>query len=161
MTNNYFTGVGCDIKFRRTGVVNANGSVAGELNIGSLKWPTIERGVDYTFVRQGIYSLLMCTKISGRAVNCLCFHESTAISKHLIHDALKDDHGKLRGCIAPGLSADRDGINGSEDAMKEVFAALGGFFPWKKVTIAVRNNIRGDETKEEWIKRREREEARK
>jgi hypothetical protein len=74
------------ITFRRTGGVNANGSVAGELSIGIQKWPTI-------------------------------------------------------------------------DAMLDVWAALGGFKMWKRVTINVANNIFGNETKEEWIARREREQG--
>lgn len=144
-----------DICFRRTGVVNRNGSVAGELAIGSRKWPTIERGVNHTFARQGSYSLLMCVKTSRRAVNCLCFHESPAISTHLIHDANHDDHQALTGCVAPGLRADENGIHDSAAAMNEVWAALGGFVMWKMVTILVANNIHGNETKEEWIRRRE------
>ena len=99
----------CDIQFSRTGVVNANGSVAGELRIGVQKWPTMERGADYTFVRKGVYTLLMCTKVSGRAVNCLCFSDSPAISQHLIHDAKDDDYRQITGCIAPGRGADRSG----------------------------------------------------
>jgi hypothetical protein len=146
----------CKIQFRRTGVVNAgNGSVMDELRIGVQKWPTMERGGDYTFVRKGVYTLLMCNKISGRAVNCLCFSDSPAISAHLIHDALNDDSTEITGCIAPGRGTDRYGVHDSADAMIDVFAALGGFFMWKKVTIFVENNIKGDETKEEWIKRRE------
>lgn len=149
----------CDIQFSRTGVVNANGSVAGELRIGVQKWPTMERGADYTFVRKGVYTLLMCTKVSGRAVNCLCFSDSLAISRHLIHDAKDDDYKQITGCIAPGRGADRSSVHGSADAMIDIFAALGGFFMWKKVTILVENNIRGDETKEQWIRRREAEAA--
>ncbi len=150
---------GCDIKFCRTGVVNANGSVAGELRIGALKWPTIERGMTYTFVRRGVYSLEMSIKIEGRHVKCLRFSESPAISKHLIHDAEDDDFENLSGCIAPGRGADKWGIHGSADAMKDIFAALGGFFVGAKVTILVGNNITGDESKEDWIKRLEREAA--
>ena len=144
-----------DISFRRTGVVNRNGSMAGELAIGSRTWPTIERGGNYTFVRQGAYSLLMCIKTSGRPVNCLCFHESAAISTHLIHDADHDDHRYLEGCIAPGLSADENGIDDSAAAMNEIWTALGGFDVGKTVTILVANNIHGDERKEGWIRRRE------
>ena len=145
-----------DIQFRRTGVVNvSNGSVMGELRIGIQKWPTMERGKDYTFVRKGVYTLLMCTKVSGRAVNCLCFSDSPAISTHLIHDAMNDNSTGIEGCIAPGRGADRNGVHGSADAMIDIFAALGGFYMWKKVAIFVENNIKGDETKDEWIKRRE------
>jgi hypothetical protein len=103
----------------------------------------------------GQYELLMCYKISGRHIPCLCFHESRAISSHLIHDALNDSHTQLQGCIAPGLTADDQGIKQSAKAMQEVFAALGGFVEWRKVSIDVQNNILGQETKEQWIKRRE------
>jgi hypothetical protein len=144
-----------DITFRRTGSVNTNGSVPGELRIGSRTWPTIERGVNYTFVRQGSYNLVMCMKMSGRAVQCLCFNDSAAISSHLIHDAQDDDHRNLSGCIAPGLTADDSGIHHSADAMQEVLDALGGFVMWKKVTIDVRNNVAGFETKDQWVARRE------
>jgi hypothetical protein len=144
-----------DIAFKRTGKINSNGSVPGELTVGTRTWPTIERGATYTFVRKGEYELLMCYKVSGRHIPCLCFHESRAISTHLIHDALNDDHNELEGCIAPGTSADDKGINGSAKAMQEVFAALGGFAEWRKVTIDVQNNVAGLETKDEWIKRRE------
>jgi hypothetical protein len=97
----------------------------------------------------------MCVKTRGRAVNCLCFHESPAISTHLIHDANHDNHQTLEGCIAPGLRADEGGVHDSAAAMDEVWAALGGFVLWKTVTILVANNIVGNETKEEWIRRRE------
>jgi len=39
--------------------------------------------------------------------------------------------------------------------MIDIFAALGGFFTGRGLTILVENNIRGDEAKEERIKRRE------
>lgn len=148
-----------DIVFRRTGVVNSNGSVSGELRIGSRTWPTIERGHNYTFVRQGPYSLLMSIKVTGRHVQCLRFHESEAISTHLIHDALNDSHQNLEGCIAPGLTGDAKGIHDSAKAMSEVWAALGGFVLGKKVTIEVQNNIVGTETKEQWVRRREADRA--
>src|SRR5262245_15275396 len=145
-----------DITFKRTGKVNSNGSVPGELTIGTRIWPTIERGANFTFVRMGEYKLLMCYKTRGRHVRCLCFHETPAISSHLIHDALNNDHTQLEGCIAPGLSADDNGIKDSAKAMDEVFTALGGFVEWKKnITIDVQNNILGLETKDQWIERRE------
>jgi hypothetical protein len=143
-----------DIIFMRTGMINPNGSVPGSLTIGKKTWPTIERGVDYTFVRKGLYTLLMCKKQRGRPVHCLCFNDSPAISSHLIHDALNDDHRQLEGCIAPGLTADSQGIKDSAKAMDEVFEALGGYKEWSTKGIDVRNNISGDETKEQWIKRR-------
>ena len=71
-----------DIVFRRTGVVNTNGSVAGELRIGSRTWPTIERGANYTFVRQGTYALLLCVKTKNRAVNFLCAAATAATAAH-------------------------------------------------------------------------------
>jgi hypothetical protein len=157
--NPYQLALVSNITFRRTGVVNANGSVAGELTIGLKTWPTVERGVNYTWVRKGVYTLEMCIKTSGRAVKCLCFSESKAIWTHLIHDADDDNHATLEGCIAPGLSANENGIQRSADAMLEVWAALGGHEMWKRVTINVANNIFGNETKEEWIARREREQG--
>jgi len=144
-----------DIVFRRTGIVNPNGSVPGTLTIGAQTWPTIERGVNYTFVRKGQYRVVMCKKLSGRSVHCLCFNDSPAISSHLIHDAYRNDHRQLQGCIAPGLTADAEGIKESAKAMEEVFKALGGYVEWSTKTIDVQNNISGDETKEQWIKRRE------
>lgn len=146
-----------DIHFKRLGTVNANGSVPGEMVIGNRKWPTIERGVSYTFVRRGDYELLMTHKASGRRVKCLCFHEDPAISSHLIHDALNDNHVWLAGCIAPGLTSNANGIAGSAEAMKQVFEALGGFAEGRKKTIRVENNIRSSESKQEWIARRIRE----
>ena len=56
MASTYIPPAACDIQFRRTGIVNPNGSVAGELRIREQKWPTMERGVDYTFVRKGVAS---------------------------------------------------------------------------------------------------------
>ena len=144
-----------DIVFKRTGIVNPNGSVPGSLTIGAKTWPTIERGTNYSFVRKGQYRLVMCKKLSGRPVQCLCFNDSRAISTHLIHDALRDDHHSLQGCIAPGLTSDTEGIQDSAKAMEEVFTALGGYVEWSTKTIDVQNNITGDETKEQWIKRRE------
>ncbi len=144
-----------DIIFRRTGVVNPNGSVPGFLTIGETSWPTIERGGSYTFVRKGHYRLAMCKKVSGRSVRCLCFSDSPHISSHLIHDAYRDDHRHLQGCIAPGLTSDGEGIQNSGEAMVEIFQALGGYAEWSSKTIDIQNNIWGDETKEDWIKRRE------
>lgn len=143
-----------DITFRRAGTVNTNGSIPGELTIGGKTWPTIERGRDYTFVRKGTYKLLMCHKMRGRKVKCLCFSDDPAISTHLIHDALNDNHQYLEGCIAPGLSSDETGIKNSAEAMEQVFVALGGFQEWTAKTISVENNIVGEETKEQWIQRR-------
>ena len=143
-----------DITFKRTGEINANGSVPGELTIGTKTWPTIEHGVHYTFVRKGQYTnLIMCYKRSHRHVRCLCFNDSPVISRHLIHDAQNDDHNRLSGCIAPGLTADDKGIHDSAKAMEEVFQALGGFSEWSITTIDVQNNIIGSETKADWIKR--------
>ncbi len=144
-----------DMTFKRTGVLNKNGSVMGELTIGNKTWPTMERGSGYSYVRKGLYKVSMTTKTSGRAVKCLCFDESRAISTHLIHDAKDDLHSQLAGCIAPGLTKDLEGVNDSEDAMAEVLAALGGYKQWKRCTIDVQNNMNGStETKEEWIARR-------
>jgi hypothetical protein len=145
-----------DIVFRRLGTINPNGSIPGELAIGGKSWPTIERGLNYTFVRQGAYTLLMCKKVSGRTVKCLCFFDDPAIQTHLIHDAQDDDHNNLEGCIAPGLAKDANGIKDSAKAMAEVFAALGGFEEWRKKTIEVQNNVHGNENKEAWIARRKR-----
>ena len=143
-----------DITFKRTGTANANGSIPGTLTIGAKSWPTIERGRAYTFVRKGDYELLMCYKVSGRRVKCLCFHDDPSIATHLIHDAKDDLHTQLAGCIAPGLTSSATGIQDSAKAMEQVFTALGGFKEWNKVTITVENNIHGTETKEEWIARR-------
>ncbi len=101
----------------------------------------------------------MTHKVSGRRVKFLCFYEDRAISTHLIHDALNDSHASLAGCIAPGLSSDDKGIKDSAKAMEEVFSVLGGFREWKKTKIKVENNIRGDETKDQWIRRRRAERA--
>jgi hypothetical protein len=153
-----------DIVFQRTGELNPNGSVPGKLRIGEKTWDTIERGGGHTFVRKGTYELLMCHKTKGRPVCCLCFHESRAISTHLIHDAQDDKHTNLEGCIAPGLSADVTGIKDSAAAMKEVLDALGAFDgagnfkEYQRRTIDVLNNIgAATETRVEWIKRREAE----
>lgn len=145
------------ITFKRLGTANKNGSIPGKLTIGAKSWPTIERSRTHTFVRKGEYEVLMCWKISGRRVKCLCFHEDRAISSHLIHDAKNDDHNQLSGCIAPGLSSSDTGIQDSAKAMGQVFDALGGFKLWKKVDIIVENNIKGSEKKEDWITRRKKE----
>ena len=142
------------ITFKRLAAANANGSIPGELTIGAKTWPTIERGRNYTFVRKGEYELLMTRKTKGRPVMCLCFWEDRAISSHLIHDALRNDHTTLSGCIAPGLTKDATGIKDSIKAMDEIWAALGGYKEYKKCTIKVENNIHGAETKEQWIARR-------
>ena len=145
-----------DIVFKRTGTINANGSVPGELTIGDKTWPTIERGVEYTFVRAGEYTLKMDIKNTGRKIQCLRF-DHDGIRTHLIHDALNDKHTELEGCIAPGLRATESGIEGSDKAMKEVFVALKGFTQNATRTIKVENNIPGkweNETGEAWMRRR-------
>ena len=141
-----------DITFKRTGP-EKNGGVPGELTIGSKTWPTLERGGGYTFVRKGEYTLKMDMKATGRSVKCLRF-DHDGIRTHLIHDALNDNHMTLAGCIAPGQSADDDGINGSAEAMKEVFLTLGGFVQDKNKSISVENNITGSETGLQWMQRR-------
>lgn len=143
--------------FRRTGFVNANGSIPGLLTIGDKTWPTIERGANYTYVRQGTYTkVLMCYKRKGRRVQCLSFADSNAIATHLIHDAINDDHNELEGCIAPGLHAQSTGIRESAKAMAEVIQALGGFQEWKRFVVEVQNNIgHSTESKDAWIRRRE------
>lgn len=149
-----------DIIFRRTGKTNPNGSVPGVISAGGKSWPTIERGNLFTYVRKGSYTLLMCFKTRGRPVKCLCFSDDAAISTHLIHDALNDSHLHLEGCIAPGVSSNEFGISNSLQAMNELFSALGGFQEWCKKTITVENNIQGEETKEQWIKRRKMQKSR-
>ena len=96
----------------------------------------------------------MCHKIRGRKVQCFCFSDDPTISSHLIHDALNDSHQHLEGCIAPGLTSDEKEIKSSAEAMRQVFVELGGIQEWGKKTITVENNIVGEETKEQWIKRR-------
>jgi hypothetical protein len=142
-----------DITFKRTGTVNDNGSVMGELTVGEKTWPTVERGDGFTFVRMGQYNLKMDEKATGRRVPCLRF-DHDGIRTHLIHDALNDNHKDLEGCIAPGLTKSDNGITGSPEAMNEVFVALKGFRQDAIVTITVDNNISGDETGDAWMRRR-------
>jgi hypothetical protein len=143
-----------DITFKRTGPENSKGGVPGELTIGSKTWPTIERGGGYTFVRKGEYTLKMDIKATGRKVQCLRF-DHDGIRTHLIHDALNDNHANLAGCIAPGQSKNDNCIKGSAEAMKEVLIALGGSVQGTAKTILVENNITGDETGEQWMRRRQ------
>jgi hypothetical protein len=142
-----------DIVFRRTGIVTRGGAVMGELTIGTKTWPTVEKS-GCPWVRKGTYTLMRCTKVSGRAVPCLSFHDSKAINRILIHDANEDNHNDLAGCIAPGLTAHEKGIQGSDKAMEQILAEL-KVEMWGKVTIEVENNLWGTETKEAWIKSRE------
>jgi hypothetical protein len=85
----------------------------------------------------------------------------TLFCTSIVHDAYKDKHTALLGCIAPGLSADATGIHRSQDAMQQVLEALGvieagSLKVGKRRTIDVLNNVDGgDETKREWIDRRE------
>lgn len=144
-----------DIVFKRTGTYQG-GAPAGELKIGDKSWPTIERGGGYTWVRAGTYTLEMDIKRTGRKVQCLRF-DHDGIRTHLIHDALGDSHYNLQGCIAPGRTKTEDGIQDSAEAMKEVFLALGGFTQDALKTITVENNIAGDETGEQWMRRRQSE----
>ena len=142
-----------DIVFARTGIINPNHSVPGLLTIGNRSWPTIERGSAYTFVRKGEYTLKMDWKVTHTNIHCLRF-DHDGIRTHLIHRALNDKYSNLEGCIAPGQSASEEGIAGSEAAMEEVFEALGKFIQGVKKTITVTNNIIGDETGADWMKRR-------
>jgi hypothetical protein len=142
-----------EIVFRRRSAVNANGSVPGTLTIGAKSWPTIERGGPYTFVRKGEYTVKMDIKNTGRRIRCLRF-DHDGIRTHLIHDSLNDNHRNLLGCISPGKTASNTGVTDSEEAMREVFQALGGFEQSLTKTITVENNIRGDETGEAWMRRR-------
>lgn len=143
--------------FRRTGEVNANGSIPGELTLGPKTWPTVERGDGHTFVRKGDYTLMVDYKNTDRAggvkVKCLRFNHE-GIKTHLIHDALNDKHTNLLGCIGPGLEATDTGIRHSEKAMAEIWDAIGGWVDGKLCTITVENNIVGDETAADWIARR-------
>ena len=142
-----------DITFKRTGDATKEGPILGELTIGAKTWPTVERGSAYTFVRKGEYQLVMDVKNTGRKVKCLRF-DHDGIRTHLIHDALNDRHTNLSGCIAPGLKDGAKGYKDSAKAMLEVWAALGGYKKGVTKTIKIENNIMGDETAEQWIRRR-------
>lgn len=149
------------LRHRRTGPEAANKAVPGELTIGSKTWPTIERGDGFTFVRQGTYTVTMDYKNTPRTakngtktyIKCLRFDHG-GIRTHLIHDALRNSHRTLAGCIAPGLTGDADSIKDSAKAMAEIWEALGGFVEGKSFQITVENNITGDEKGVDWMARR-------
>jgi hypothetical protein len=162
-----------DIVFKRTGAViqvpdksdptKVERLVVGELRIGSQTWTTIEKG-GAPWVRKGTYTLQMGYKKQGNSQRrrsdgsipwnreALRFKDSWAIQTFMIHDF----RGDIAGCIAPVYSAETAGVTGSEDAMKEVIAALGSFTDGKEVKIEVENNVPGSkgakaQTKEQWI----------
>jgi hypothetical protein len=77
---------------------------------------------------------------------------------------IHDYRGDIRGCIAPVVSVDKGKVSGSQDAMKEIMAALGTFTEGRTIEIEVQTNIADsvkDNTKEAWIKKREDEAAAK
>jgi hypothetical protein len=109
------------LTLRRTGIVNANKTVMGELTIGDKTWPTMEKGKTYTHARKGDYSLEMCMKITNprKAIR----FSDPGVRALMIHDF----RGDVTGCIAPGLEATTDGVSDSWPAMLEIFDKLGGW----------------------------------
>lgn len=123
------------LTLRRTGVVNANKTVMGELTIGDKTWPTMEKGKTYTHPRKGDYNIEMCMKIENprKAIR----FSDPGVRALMIHDY----RGDVAGCVAPGLEATSEGVSGSWDAMLEIFDKLGGWVDGGELTLRVENNM--------------------
>lgn len=142
------------ITYRRTGKTRDQSIAFGELSIGSKTWPTAENTYyPNSWPRKGRYILKIDRKYENRQVNALRFWHDY-VSTILIHDAYKDNPKKLSGCIAPALERNGDKIVGSDEAMGEVWAALGGYVPGKYIPLTIENNIDGAETARQWLERR-------
>jgi hypothetical protein len=143
-----------ELVFRREESVNKNGSVAGVLTIGEAEYPTIERGEGHVSARKGTYELKMDIKNTHRRIQCLRFNH-LGMHTLLIHDAWKDSHHYLEGCIAPGMTSDAKGIHESGKAMEQILAALGGFEQGKLLKITIENNAPGVQgEKDDWLRAR-------
>lgn len=141
------------IWFCRETVAYSDGSVPGQLRVGAMVFPTIERGGDRVNLKIGVYVMEHSTKRTGRKVKCLRPVESK-LDTLLIHDAFNDSSLELEGCIAPGLAKKPPpgmGILSSAAAMDQIWALLGGWQAGKTVTLHITSNVPGEaRTKETW-----------
>jgi hypothetical protein len=142
--------------YSRTGVAGPDGFVPGEIRIGAKTWKAIEKS-GAPWARAGEYELAMEYKKEGGVKNreSLRFKDDPAIQTFMIHDF----RGDIKGCIAPVQNVDGKGkVQGSEEAMKELMAALGTFTEGRRIKLVVKTNISdkvADNTKEKWIQKRQ------
>jgi hypothetical protein len=112
----------------------------------------------YSSLRMGVYEMKHSKKefnLDGtparEVINCLRPTDQR-IGRILIHRALNNNPNNLQGCIAPGVWGNVNEFNGSEEAMAQLFEALGGYEEGKLVTLHVLSNASGVgfDTKETW-----------
>lgn len=112
----------------------------------------------YSSLRMGVYEMKHSKKefnLDGtpaqEVINCLR-PTDTRIERILIHRALNNNPNTLAGCIAPGIWGDVNEFTGSEEAMAQLFEAIGGYQEGQLVTLHVLSNASGIGlgTKEDW-----------
>lgn len=146
------------IEVTRLGVRKEDGHVFGTMSIKEngvevVNFKTLERGVNFTNLKIGVYELQHSRKRKGRQVKCLR-PTNLYISSVLVHDAYDDNANNLEGCIAPFMFSN---YKGSSLAMEELWKVLGGFDESfkKKIKLKVVNNVPGEtRTAEQWIAQR-------
>jgi|SRR6185369_3180773 len=108
-------------------------------------------------LRVGTYEMQHSTKdfnLDGKPckpINCLRPTDSR-IRKILIHRAWNNDPNSLAGCIAPGIWGNIDDFTGSEQAIIDLFEAIGGYEAGKLINLVVLSNASGVglETRDTW-----------
>ncbi len=149
------------IEVLRTGVQPNKGHVYGVMTVKNNgaevgKFSTLERGVDFTNLKIGVYEMHHSKKHKARPVKCLR-PTNMFISSVLIHDAYKDDANHLEGCIAPFLFGSEAHYTGSAQALDQLWTLLGGYdeSQQKTITLRVLNNFPGEKrTADQWIAQR-------
>lgn len=132
----------------------------GELKVGSVTYPTIERGGGYVTLPNGTFEIIMEEsptktyqnnlrkqfRIYGHGVKT----QAGNVAALLIH--LGNYPNQVQGCIAPGKNVINNGVGNSANAMQEIFNYFGGFAIGKKrylkvtTTAGYQESMLNDET---------------
>jgi|GEM_PF-1504763 len=116
----------------------------GELYVQGIRFYTIERRGGFLTLPKGRYECVMEVSAKvGRmfrvAVAGYYGHNLITKSKKpaamLIHKANLPH--EVEGCVAPGLSMTKNGVEQSEKALNQIFQLCGGFSAGKKVWLVV------------------------
>ena len=125
----------------RTGEVfeDAKGveGIRGELTLGPVSFPTVERGDGYKMLPLGTYECEMgwISFSGGRTARAIRVLGEYSMGRIYVHPA--NYPSQLAGCIAPGMTIEEDGVGRSRDAMRQIFDALGGWLKDRPVRLLV------------------------
>ncbi|MBK6683984.1 MAG: hypothetical protein IPG45_05880 [Deltaproteobacteria bacterium] len=104
-----------------------------------LQLPAIERGGNYVFVREGEHELEASHWVPRsdptKRIEALRFWIDGKRTTLLVHVA--NFPSQLEGCVAPGLTESKRGVNHSAAAMAALFEALGGWVEGRRWRVVV------------------------